>query len=142
MIAADFISRLPRARAKGALLACLLVMGCREAPVRYATRGRITERIGSGQQAQVAIHHERIQAFKDREGKLAPMGSMVMLFGVAPSLSAASLTPGTPVRFEFEVRWDERPTLVITRFERLAASTPLVLTREHDHGSQGSGTSH
>ena len=87
-------------------------------------------RDGAGADLRVAIHHERIDAFKDREGKLSPMPSMPMLFGLTPALAQTPLAPGDKVAFDFEVRWSGSPTLLITQLEKLSSGTDLTLT-EH-----------
>ena len=123
-----------RSRAEPArprLLALLaLLSACSSAPDRYQTRGLIKARDDVGADTRLAIHYERIERFKDREGKLAPMPSMPMLFALAPALEQAPLAPGDKIAFDFEVRWTGSPTLRITQIEKLPAGTPLILT-EH-----------
>ncbi len=99
---------------------------------RYETRGQVKATFGSGEETRVVIHHERLPEFEDREGKRAPMASMSMAFGLARSIAAADLAPGSKLRFDFEVRWDTSPFLVITRIEKLPDSTKLHLTDEHN----------
>ena len=106
---------------------CAVLAACSPAPDRYHTRGLVKAREGTGADTRVAIHHERIAEFKDREGERAPMPSMPMLFALAPALEQTSLAPGDKLAFDFEVRWTGSPTLRITRLEKLPASTALRL---------------
>jgi hypothetical protein len=112
----------------GALALCALLAACGSAPDHYHTRGLVKAREGSGADARVAIHHERIEGFKDREGKRAPMPSMAMLFGRAPAVDATPLAPGDKLAFDFEVHWTGSPTLRITQLTTLPADTPLTLS--------------
>ena len=106
------------------------VASCERAD-RYHTRGLVQEVAKDGDEVSIAVHHERIAAFRDRDGKTAPMHSMVMIFGMAQALAPTLPTRGDKLAFDFEVRWDERPALRITRFERLPAETALQLAPEH-----------
>lgn len=84
---------------------------------------------GEGDELRVALHHERIAAFKDREGQVAPMPSMVMLFGLQKGV--ATPTPGAKVSFAFDVHWQESPTLRITQLTILPEQTTLTLPTTH-----------
>jgi hypothetical protein len=114
------------------LIALLLAQACARcpAPERYATRGLVRARNAAGEQRELAIHHEALAAFKDREGQLAPMSSMTMIFGLAPELKQLP-APGDKLAFEFEVRWDERPSLLITELHKLPDETALSLSSDH-----------
>lgn len=116
-------------------LSLMLMAACGSEPdARYATRGLVKERVGTGADARVAIHHEPLPEFRDRDGKLAPMAAMTMVFGLGRGAQCASaLAPGTKLAFEFEVRWATSPFLVITRCEILPPDTPLVLSDSHAH---------
>lgn len=103
-----------------------------EPDARYATRGLVKEQVGTGADARVAIHHEPLPEFRDRDGKPAPMGAMTMVFGVRRG-AQCELAPGTKLAFEFEVRWDTSPFLVITRCETLPSDTPLISSDSHAH---------
>ncbi len=116
------------------VLSCLAVCSScsrSEAAERTSTRGLVVAVQGEGDDLRVAIHHERIPAFKDREGQRAPMPSMIMLFGLGPGLHVSELVPGVKLALTFEVHWTTSPTLVITHFRRLPADTPLALSSAH-----------
>ncbi|MDB4986701.1 MAG: hypothetical protein JWN04_1879 [Myxococcaceae bacterium] len=113
-------------------LALVLAAGCeREHVARYSSRGVVRGHEGVGDDARVAIQHEEIPRFEDRDGKTAPMHSMTMIFGLAKALQTRSFTPGTKLSFDFQVRWASAPFLVVTRVAPLAETTPLKLSDAH-----------
>lgn len=115
---------------RGALL-CLGLLTClaceREHVAHYRCRGMVRAVEGRGDDARVAIQHEALPAFQDRDGKAAPMGSMTMIFGLAPRLQTEPLSVNQKLSFEFDVTWTESPFLVITRLRALPVDTPLQL---------------
>jgi len=114
------------------LLCSLLACGTADPPVRrYHARGQVTEVSGSGPDLTIAIHHELIQGFEDRDGKRSPMKSMVMAFGVAPDIPRDLWSQGAKVAIDFDVRWSKHPTLFIVRAEALPGDALLELTRDH-----------
>lgn len=118
----------------GWLLAAILGACSRESYEHYRTRGTISVVEGHGAERSVIIHHERISSFQDREGKRAPMDSMKMMFGLHEQLAERPLAPGDKLSFEFDVRWELRPTLLITQFERLPPDTALDLRSDSHLG--------
>jgi Cu/Ag efflux protein CusF len=98
----------------------------------YQSRGLVSEVAGSGAELSVAIHHEQIPQFQARDGSVSDMGSMTMIFGVSSKVDSSVLAAGSKVKFDFDVRWNQRPSLWITRAEPLADATALALTNEHD----------
>jgi hypothetical protein len=124
------------ARSLGALLGliALSLAGCGREPTktdaRYHLRGVVAAISGSGPDAELSIHHEAIPNFKDRDGHASQMASMTMIFGLAPSLSAASLRVGDKIAFDFDLRWSTSPALLITKLTKLAPDTALSLSAE------------
>ena len=117
----------------GVMLAMVLVAcGSSDPPVRrYHTRGMVTQATNDRGELSVAIHHERIDPFEDRDGKPSAMDSMQMLFGVASDVPHALFQPNAKLAFDFDVRWSKQPTLLIVKAEALDAETPLVLKQGH-----------
>jgi hypothetical protein len=114
------------------LAALLFACGSSDAPVRrYHTRGLITQVADDRGELSVAIHHERIDPFEDRDGKASAMDSMQMLFGVASDVPRAPFQPNAKLAFDFDVRWSKQPTLLIVKAEPLDAETPLLLKQGH-----------
>ncbi|HKU36777.1 MAG TPA: copper-binding protein, partial [Polyangiales bacterium] len=97
----------------------------------YRTRGLVTGVSGEGADSRVAIHHEAIPAFKDRDGKPSPMESMVMSFAIAPGVDRARIEPAAKLDFEFDVIWSSGSPLVITKLQVLPADASLVLSNAH-----------
>lgn len=114
------------------LLYGALSCGTSDPPVRrYHARGLVTQITGAGEELLIGIHHERIAAFEDRDGKRSNMASMTMAFGVAPDVPRDLWSQGAKVDFDFEVRWSKQPTLYIVKAAPLPADTALQLTQEH-----------
>jgi Cu/Ag efflux protein CusF len=68
---------------------------------------------------EIAIAHDAIPDFRDREGAVVGMDAMTMQFELADGISLAGVSPGDRVRFTFEVRWDARPMLYVTALRAL-----------------------
>ena len=106
--------------------------GTADPPVRrYHVRGLVKEVGGTGADLSIAIHHEVIPGFEDRDGKRSPMPSMVMAFGVAPDVPRDLWSQGAKVAIDFEVRWGRQPTLYIRRAEALGGDVLLSLSQGH-----------
>ena len=106
--------------------------GTADPPVRrYHARGQVTDVSGAAAELTIAIHHERIPSFEDRDGKRSPMPSMVMAFAAAPDVPRELWTKGAKVDFDFDVRWSKQPTLYIVKAQALPGDATLELTQEH-----------
>ena len=114
------------------IASCALLLACASDAARYETRGFVRARDGEGEDTRLAIQHEAIDAFRDRDGRRSPMPSMTMVFGIASGERDAGVQPGDKVRFAFDVQWDRVPVLLITKMRRLPADAGLELSREHD----------
>ncbi|HEX7481793.1 MAG TPA: copper-binding protein [Polyangiales bacterium] len=114
-----------------ATLCLLCACDADKEPVQsYHVRGLVQDLSGSGADARVTIHHEAVARFKDRDGHASDMASMKMIFGFGPKLSAADVKVGDKIAFDFDVRWSESPTLVVTRLQKLAPDVALSLAGE------------
>jgi hypothetical protein len=113
----------------GLLALAAVSCGRPAADAHYHARGVVESSSGSGEDARAAIRHERIEAFKDRDGKASPMHSMSMNFAIAKGVDTRALVPGAKVEFEFDVRWSSGAPLSITRVTALPADTALVLSK-------------
>jgi Cu/Ag efflux protein CusF len=91
----------------------------------------VTESAVDADGLNVAIHHEAIPNFEDRDGKSSSMSSMTMLFGVADDVPKSLFKQGAKVELDFDVRWSQRPTLFIVKASALDAETPLELKTSH-----------
>lgn len=91
----------------------------------YTVRGKVK----SMSPTEVFVHHEEIPSFKDQEGRATGMVSMSMAFGIdAKKTPAKDLKVGDPVELSFDVRWNEKPRLLITKLKSLPPETKLDLS--------------
>jgi hypothetical protein len=74
---------------------------------------------------EIWLEHESIPDFRDREGKVVGMQSMIMPFGVAADPGLADLAVGDRVEFRLELRWRERSPATVGDLRRLPAGTRL-----------------
>lgn len=111
------------------LLVAAACGGRRDAPpdAVYSVRGKVVELSGSGRDRRATIAHEAIPEFADRDGKVARMDAMRMAFGLAETVDASALVPGSQWQLTFVVRWAEEPALLITAAKPLAPDTRLTL---------------
>lgn len=114
-----------------ALVLVLVACGGGEPPApepdgSYTVRGRIME-VG---ESSVAIHHEAIPDFTNREGEVSGMDSMTMMFHRPESVPLAAEV-GDAVELTFDVRWSGDHTLTITRIGALEEGVELELSAPH-----------
>lgn len=93
----------------------------------YEVRGVIVALPQQTHSGEMRVHHEAIPNFTNRHGKVIGMQSMTMPFPLAPDVSTDSLQLGDKIQFRLEVRWNEGPTIRISKIELLPGSTPLDL---------------
>jgi Cu/Ag efflux protein CusF len=130
----SYQQKFSQSRAWTCALLCVALSACAGGPPaadgHYHARGVVAAISGSGSDAELAIHHEAIAHFKDRDGHATTMASMTMIFGLAEPAAQAGLRVGDKLAFEFDLRWNARPVLLITKLEKLPADTPLTLSGE------------
>jgi Cu/Ag efflux protein CusF len=103
--------------------------GAAAAARRYTVRGEIVTLPSPGAGArQIAVRHEAIPDFADRDGKVVGMGAMVMPFELAPGVSVEGMREGDPVELVLAVDW-AGPSLRVERLAKLPAGTPLNFGR-------------
>ena len=93
----------------------------------YTVRGKIAAMANGPQSKEIEIHHEAIPTFRNQQGKVNGMHSMQMPFAVAADISLAAFSVGDKVTFEFEVVWDDKSPLHLTRLDKLPADAALTL---------------
>jgi len=64
---------------------------------------------------EMSIAHEAIPDFVGRDGDVVGMEAMTMQFVLASDVDLDDVEVGDRIDFTFEVRWDERPMLYVTR---------------------------
>lgn len=114
----------------GLVVFCLGLVSCGEsepAPdARYTTQGRVYSVVTPDSPAsEFKIHHEAIPNFVNGQGEVKGMNSHPMSFPrVAEGVDVETLEVGQPVRFTFDVTWDETvATWIITELELLPDGT-------------------
>lgn len=128
------------------LLLVLAVCGADEPspapPDTYSARGIVRQLPREGRPVELYIHHEAIPSFKDMDGKVVGMDSMAMPFAVADPALIKGLAAGDRVAFDFEMSWQGRDPLSITRLEKLPPETRLAFEagpessqEDHEHGA-------
>jgi len=106
----------------------------------YTTRGTIQQlSLNDGRTRSVAIYHEPIPEFVNRQGKVEGMPAMSMTFTVLDEALLEGLDPGDRIEFGFEVRWDASPQLLLTDVEVLAEAEADDEGESPDGADSGSG---
>jgi hypothetical protein len=117
----------------------LLLAGCDDGGVAapsspadqtYTVRARLLELPADGKYLQV--HHEVIEEFVNRDGKVTGMKEMAMEFAdLSPDAARTvkSMSPGDAVEIAFEVRWTTEPRMWVTGIRRLKDDEPLRLLK-------------
>jgi len=110
------------------LVAMLGCGGAKPQPAEhYTVRGEIATMPAGASSKEIEIHHEAIPAFKNEQGKVKTMDSMQMPFAVQPGVSLAAFQVGDKVTFDFDVVWDDKAPLHLTKLEKLPPETTLTL---------------
>lgn len=92
----------------------------------YTVRGKVTALPDPAKKgSELRVQHEAIDDFRDRNGKVVGMGSMVMEFPPAPGVRIDKLKVGDIVELTFSVWWGETPPWEATRIVTLPADTKL-----------------
>ena len=116
-----------------ALAFWLASLGCGEkaaeitpAEDTYTVRGTLVELPAPGAaKPEILIEHVAIDNFRNAQGEVVGMNSMVMPFPPAPGLSLEGLKVDDPVEFTFEMRWKAQPRIQLTKIAPLPPGTVL-----------------
>ena len=92
----------------------------------YTVRGKVTQLPESGDPENgLAVSHQAIDDFVDREGKVVGMNPMTMSFPLGPRVPLAGLAVGDPLEFTLHVDWSATPPIRITSLHKLPPGTPI-----------------
>lgn len=93
----------------------------------YTVRGRVrTVPVAGNPLTQLAIEHEAIPRFTNKDGRAVGMGHMTMHFPPARGVDVSGLRAGEPVEVTFSVWWGEAPSYLLMSFTRLPADVRLA----------------
>jgi len=96
----------------------------------YTVRGEVTALPEKGKpQTELMIKHEAIDDFKNKDGKVVGMNSMIMDFPPEKGLDVTVLKVGDKVEVEFAVWWSQSPPWLATKITKLPADTKLEYRR-------------
>lgn len=109
------------------LVACSRGGSQHEPGETYRIRAEIAAMPDGAASKAIELHHEAIPGFKNQQGKVSTMASMQMTFEVPSSVPLAGFALHDKVTATFEVLWDEKNPLRVTKLEKLPAETALTL---------------
>lgn len=113
-------------RRAGLILMVCAVLGCRGGSGREHTlRGEVKQVPVPGN-SELFLHHEAIDDWTGRDGKVMGMDSMTMGFAVADGVSLGGIQPGDKVEATLRVDWEARMPVEITALRELPPDTELV----------------
>lgn len=93
----------------------------------YVVRGEITMLpVAGDNRAELKVHHEAIDNFKDSDGKVVGMNAMTMEFPPAKGVDLSNLKKGDKVQLTFSVWWSDTPPWLAVKIVKLPAETKLV----------------
>jgi len=90
----------------------------------YVVRGEIV-RLPAAAGGDLFLHHESIPDFRDSKGETVGMMSMTMQFKPADAVDLSGFSPGDRAEVAFEVQWEPKPSLHLTRIDPLPQGTRL-----------------
>lgn len=90
----------------------------------YVVRAEIV-RLPAAPGGELRLHHESIPDFRDSKGETVGMMSMTMPFTAADPVDLSGLSAGDRVQVAFEITWEPKPSLLVTRLEPLPQGTRL-----------------
>lgn len=109
-------------------LACLAILltGCRPARGRnYPVRAQVVELPNAVNGHTFVLHHEAVDDFVSREGKVEGMDSMTMPFLVARNVPLSEIRAGDKVEVLLHVDWQSDRPVEITGLRKLSPDLRL-----------------
>lgn len=101
----------------------------------YTVRGEIVQLPAPNNPlAELQIHHEAIDGFKDKQDSVVGMNSMTMPFDPGEGVALDGLAKGDKIEFTFEAWWSgpglRTPHAMIREIRKLPADAPPIETRK------------
>lgn len=117
-------------------LAVLLAAGCarKERGHNYIVRAQVVELPGPANGNLLQLHHEPVDDFVTRDGKVEGMDSMTMPFLVAKHVPLREIHPGDKVEVILHVDWQADRAVEITGLRKLAPDQKLDFRAAHPPG--------
>ena len=117
-------------------LAFLLAAGCarKERGHNYIVRGQVVELPGPANGNLLQLHHEAVDDFVTRDGKVEGMDSMTMPFLVARNVPLRDIKPGDKIEVILHVDWQADRAVEITGLRKLAPDQKLDFRAAHPPG--------
>jgi Cu/Ag efflux protein CusF len=108
-------------------LAVLLAAGCarKERGHNYVVRGQVVELPAPANGNLLQLHHEAVDDFVTRDGKVEGMDSMTMPFLVARNVPLRDIQPGDKIEVILHVDWQAERAVEITGLRKLAPDQKL-----------------
>jgi hypothetical protein len=106
--------------------AILLAGGCR--PPRghsYVVRAQVVEMPGPANGQTFVLHHEAVDGFVARDGKVERMDSMTMPFLVGRTVPLSQIKPGDKIEVILHVDWQSDRAVEITGLRKLPPDMKL-----------------
>lgn len=94
------------------------------APDVYDVRAEVVQ-LPRAPGGDLRLHHESIPDFRNSTGDAVGMAAMSMPFTPGEGLDVSGLAVGDRVEVTFEVYWEPKPALLLTRVDALPQGTRL-----------------
>ena len=117
-------------------LAFLVTAGCvrRERGHNYVVRGQVVELPSPANGNLLLLHHEAVDDFVTRDGKMEGMDSMTMPFLVAGTVPLREIRAGDKVEVILHVDWQADRAVEITGLRKLSPDLRLEFRAAHPPG--------
>jgi hypothetical protein len=114
-------------------LAVLLAAGCarKERGHNYVVRGQVVALPSPANGNLLELHHEPVDEFVTRDGKVEGMDSMTMPFLVAKNVPLREIRPGDKIEVILHVDWQADRAVEITGLRKLAPDQKLDFRAAH-----------